>query len=113
MKKYYNLTLGAFTVLFLSACTTEPALDMNKTHIEVVKGKSYQIPDGAKVSPYVDEKVITFYQSLGLTSCKEGDITWEAESAKDEISTAISKGKRSVYQKLAKEGKVGCASALK
>ena len=113
MRKKHYAVLSLLSMLLLTACSSEQGLDLNKKHIEEAGGKAYNIPDGAHISPYVDSKVISFYQSIGLKECKEGDVTWEADNAKDEILTAISKGKRSVYEKLAKEGRIGCASALK
>jgi len=100
--------------LFLLGCSaTQPSFDATNTVVEVVEGKSYNIPVGAHPSPYVDAKVIKFYQKIGLTECKEDDMTWEEEKAKDEMNVAIGKGDRSVYKKLAKEGRIGCASPIK
>jgi len=48
-----------------------------------------------------------------LTECKNGDITWEEESAKEEMGVAISKGDKGIYKKLAKENRIGCASPIK
>ena len=92
--------------------STQPSFDPTNTSPRVVDGKSYTIPVGAVPSPYVDAKVIAFYQKIGLSGCKEGDITWEDKNAKDEISAAIGKGDRSVYKKLAKENRIGCASPI-
>ena len=114
MNKTTLISSLALTALLLLGCSSnQPSFNADNTVVEVVKGKSYNIPVGASPSPYVDAKVITFYQKIGLTECKEGDITWEEEKAKDEMSVAISKGDRGVYKKLAKEGRIGCASPLK
>ena len=86
--------------------------DSSNTTVQVVDGKSYHIPQGATPSPYVDAKVIAFYQKLGLTECKDGDITWEEEKAKEEMSVAISKGDKSIYAQLAKDGRIGCATPI-
>ena len=104
----WMLALAAF-----SGCTSQPTFDKTDTTVEVVKGKSYNIPKGAHISLYVDNEVISFYQEIGLTECKKGDITWEEEKAKEEMGIAISKGDKSIYKKLAKEHRIGCASALK
>ncbi len=107
------LTFTMASFLLLGCSAAQPSFDMTNTAVEVVKGKSYNIPVGAHPSPYVDAKVIKFYQKIGLTECKNGDITWEEEKAKDEMNIAIGKGDRSVYKKLAKEGRIGCASPIK
>ena len=105
-------TLALAGLLMLGCSSTQPSFDAGNTAVEVVEGKSYNIPVGAHPSPYVDAKVIKFYQKIGLTECQEGDITWEEEKAKEEMNVAISKGDRSVYKKLAKEGRIGCASPI-
>lgn len=113
MMKRSILTAAAMTLLLATGCSSsQPAFDSSDTTVVSVKEKSYNIPKGAHVSPYVDEKVITFYQKIGLSDCKKGDITWEEDSAKDEMGVAISKGDRSIYAKLAKQGRIGCASPI-
>lgn len=114
MQKSVITSLLGLTSFFMLGCTTtQPSFDPSNTSIQVVDGKSYQIPVGATPSPYVDSKVIAFYQKIGLSTCKNGDMTWEETQAKDEMSVAISKGDRSIYKKLAKENRIGCASPLK
>jgi PBP1b-binding outer membrane lipoprotein LpoB len=114
MTKIKLLSAASLALLLMVGCTTnQPSFDPTDTAVEVVDGKSYNIPKGAHTSPYVDAKVIKFYQKIGLTECKEGDITWEEEKAKEEMNIAISKGDKSVYKKLAKEGRIGCASPIK
>ena len=113
MTKIKFISAAALALLLMTGCTTnQPSFDPANTAVEVVDGKSYNIPQGAHPSPYVDAKVIKFYQKIGLTDCKEGDITWEEEKAKEEMNVAISKGDKSVYNKLAKEGRIGCASPI-
>ena len=105
--------LGLATFGMFGCSGTQPSFDASQTVVQVVKGKSYRIPVGAVTSPYVDDKVISFYQKIGLSDCKKGDITWEESNAKDEMSVAIGKGDKSVYAKLAKEKRIGCASAIR
>ena len=113
MRNRSILTAAAMTLLLATGCSSnQPAFDPSDTTVVSVKGKSYNIPKGAYVSPYVDDKVIAFYQKIGLSDCKKGDITWEEESAKEEMGVAISKGDRSIYAKLAKQGRIGCASPI-
>lgn len=107
------ISATAFTVIVMSGCSNnQPTFDPSHTEVKIVDGKSYNIPAGANPSPYVDAKVIKFYQELGLTNCKEGDITWEEENAKDEMNAAIGKGDKDVYSRLVKEGRIGCASPI-
>ena len=114
MTKIKLLSAASLALLLMVGCTTnQPSFDPKDTTVEVVEGKSYNIPKGAHPSPYVDAEIIKFYQEIGLTECKEGDITWEEEKAKEEMNVAISKGKKSVYKKLAKEGRIGCVSPIK
>ncbi|RLA83370.1 MAG: hypothetical protein DRG78_04540 [Epsilonproteobacteria bacterium] len=113
MKNINSITALTFTGLLLVGCNaTQPSFSPDNTVVKVSNGKSYNIPVGANISPYVDEKVIKFYQKIGLNECKDGDTTWEEENAKDEMNIAISKGDRTIYQKLAKEGRIGCASPI-
>ncbi len=114
MTKIKLISAAGFALLLMTGCATnQPSFDPSDTAVEVVDGKSYNIPKGAHPSPYVDAKVIKFYQKVGLTECKEGDITWEEEKAKEEMNVAIGKGDRSIYKKLAKEGRIGCSSPIK
>jgi len=112
--KYTNkiISITFINLLLIGCSTTQPSFNSNNTTLKVVNGKSYNIPVGANISPYVDEKVIKFYQKIGLSECKDGDVTWEEEKAKNEMSVAISKGDRTIYEKLAKEGRIGCASPI-
>ena len=114
MTKIKLLSAASLALLLMTGCTTnQPSFDPTDTAVEVVDGKSYNIPKGAHASPYVDANVIKFYQKVGLTECKEGDITWEEEKAKEEMNIAIGKGDKGIYKKLAKEGRIGCASPIK
>ena len=113
MSKIKFISATSFTLLLMAGCATaQPSFDPSNTAVEVVKGKSYNIPKGAHPSPYVDAKVISFYQKVGLKDCKKGDITWEEEKAKEEMNIAISKGDKGIYKRLAKEGRIGCASPI-
>jgi len=104
---------SVITVFIVSGCSNNQlAFDPNYTEVQIVDGKSYNIPSGASPSPYVDSKVIKFYQELGLTNCKEGDITWEEENAKDEMNAAIGQGDKDIYYRLVKEERIGCASPI-
>ena len=114
MKKISIITVLGITGFLMLGCssTSQPSFDSSKTAVQSVNGKSYHIPVGAAPSPYVDAKVISFYNKIGLSECKNGDITWEETKAKDEMNLAISKGDKSVYKKLADQGRIGCASPI-
>ena len=99
--------------MFGCSSARQPSFDASNTTVQSLKGKSYNIPVGAVISPYVDDKVISFYNKIGLSECKNGDITWEEISAKDEMNAAIGKGDKGVYKKLADQNRIGCASPLK
>jgi hypothetical protein len=78
-----------------------------------VDGKKFMIPTGAVASPHIaTKKEIDFFKKSGVSSCKYGDITWEANSVRDEVATAIKNGDASIHTKLAQVGKIGCASAI-
>ncbi len=112
MSRVMTMAMGV-SLLLLSGCMmNQPDFDPTEMQKVTVKGKVYEIPKGAMVSPYVDSKVIDFYRKIGLKNCKRGDITWEEKSAHEAITTAIDKGDKSIYEKLAKEGRIGCASPL-
>ena len=113
MKDLQSILPISLTLFLLSGCMNDqPAFDPHKTEIRVIDGKSYNIPLGANPSPYVDAKVIKFYNKIGLSECKEGDITWEESNAVDEMSVAIQNGDKDIYGRLAKEGRIGCASPI-
>jgi len=113
MTKKTTLTAAGMVLILATACSTnQPAFDPSDTTVVSVKGKSYNIPKGAHPSPYVDDKVIEFYQKIGLKECRKGDMTWEEDTAKEEMGVAISKGDKSIYAKLAKQGRIGCASPI-
>jgi len=113
MKHVKSMLPMGLALFFFSGCVNnQPAFDPNMTEVRVIDGKSYNIPVGADQSPYVDAKVIKFYKEIGLTECKEGDITWEEINAKNEMSVAIQNGDKGIYHKLAKEGRIGCASPI-
>lgn len=113
MKQLKFILPISLALFLLSGCVNNQlSFDPNDTEVKIVDGKSYNIPHGAKPSPYVDAKVIKFYKEIGLSDCKEGDITWEENSAKDDMNVAIINGDKGIYHKLAKEGRIGCSSPL-
>ena len=113
MTKIKFISAASLALLLMTGCsTTQPSFDPSDTVVTVVDGKSYNIPKGATPSPYIDAKVIAFYQKIGLSECKQGDMTWEEAQAKEEMSSAIAKGDKGVYKKLATEGRIGCASPI-
>ncbi len=113
-------SIGIFALgllLFVGCSTAQPAFDLNTKETKVIDGKKYSVPAGASTSSYaVESKVIKFYQSIGVSECKEGDITWEAQSVAEAVNSEMrtgSKGKGiEIYRKAASEGKVGCASPM-
>ena len=113
MKQLKSILIIGITLPLMTGCiNNQPSFDPNNTEIRVIDGKSYNIPVGANPSPYVDAKVIKFYKKIGLSACKEGDITWEESNAVNEMSVAIQNGDKDIYGRLAKEGRIGCASPI-
>lgn len=104
--------IGSTIFLFTGCFNNQPSFDSNNTELRVIDGKYYNIPLGAIPSPYVDAKVIKFYQEIGLNKCKENDITWEEKNAKNDMSIAIRNGDKDIYRRLAKEGRIGCVSPI-
>ncbi len=112
MKRTMIISTMAAALLMSGCAMNQAEFDPKDLQTVTVKGKNYEIPKGAMVSPYVDDKVIEFYRKIGLKDCKKGDITWEELKAHKAITTAIDKGDKSIYEKLAKEGRIGCASPV-
>ena len=58
MRNRSILTAAAMILLLATGCSSnQPDFDPSDTTVVLVKGKSYNIPKGAHVSPYVDDKV--------------------------------------------------------
>jgi len=118
MGKLKFILVGSLASLLFIGCTSnQPAFDPSNKDIKMVEGKPYRVPHGASYSHYaVSNKVIEFYQDIGLSDCQKGDITWEEQKTADAINTVIRKGSKSegkaIYRKAATEGKIGCSSPL-
>jgi hypothetical protein len=111
MKKVTLLAL--FGLLTAGCSNTQPTFDPSVTEVKVVHGKQYNVPKGVTSLPHVaTKKEIDFYKKSGVENCKMGDILWETKDAADQIAKAITHGDATIHAKLAKEGKIGCASPI-
>lgn len=118
MFKFKYLLLGAMFSSFFVGCTsTQPTFDVQDTTVvKTIDGKSYTIPKGTSYTrEAVTPKAIKFYKEIGVSNCKEGDITWEEEQTAEAINKIVRSGTKEegieLYRKAAGEGKIGCASA--
>ncbi len=117
IKLKYVLFTGLVSLISVGCTDTQPSFDPEHKEIREVDGKQYRVPHAATTSSYaVESKVIKFYQSIGVSNCKEGDITWEDNSVAEAVNSQMRSGSKAegveIYRKAAAEGKVGCASPL-
>jgi hypothetical protein len=60
--------------------------------------------------------MIQFYQTWGVSNCKNGDITWEDPNIANKINKIMRGGTReegiTMYVEAAEKGKIGCSSPL-
>ena len=111
MKKTVLLAAG---VLALNGCMGQPEFNPNTTEVQAVDGKLFNVPTGAIPSSHIASKrEVDFFKRSGVENCQYGDILWEAPSAQKRIDEAIKMGNPDIHKKLAKEGKIGCASPTK
>lgn len=105
--------LALFGILATGCSSSQPVFDPSVTVTEVIEGKKYKIPQGARAIPHVaTKKEISFYQRSGVKNCKMGDVIWEENGTGDKVAEAIRNGDAAIHAKLAKEGKIGCASPI-
>ena len=100
-------------VLITGCVSNQPEFNVTKTAIQNIDGKNFNIPVGAKASKHIEgDRAIAFYIKSGVDSCSSGDVTWVVNSSEELINDAIRTGNDTIHAKLAKEGKIGCASPL-
>ena len=98
--------------------TSQPQFDPNKLEVKNVDEKQYKVPANTSIGTQAleDQKVIKFYHDIGLSNCKEGDVTWETYETADAVNMVMRSGSKTggkeIYVKAVSEGKVGCASPL-
>ena len=116
-KLKYILLLTLTSSLFVGCANTQPTFNTNDTMVvKTIDGKSYTIPKGTShTREAVTPKAIKFYKEIGVSNCKDGDITWEEEKTAEAINNILRSGTKedgiALYRKAANEGKIGCASA--
>ena len=117
MKKV-QYALGFGISLLMVGCMHSSTV--SKSNMQIVKlddGKSYKIPVGAVYTKAsVTPQAIQFYKVMGVSDCKNGDITWEDPSIAEKINKIMRSGTKqegiSMYVEAAKDGEIGCASPL-
>jgi len=116
-----KLVAASIGIAFLfvgCSSTSQPQFDPNNLEVRNVEGKQYKVPANTSVGTQTlsGEKAIKFYNGIGLTDCKKGDVTWESYDTADAVNVVMRSGSkdggREIYMKAVKEGKVGCASPL-
>lgn len=116
IKMKYVLGMGmAFLIM---GCMESSTVSMDNMHIvKLENGKSYKIPVGAVYTKdAVTPQAINFYKVMGVSNCKNGDITWEDPVIADRINKIMRSGTKQegikLYVEAAKEGTIGCSSPL-
>ncbi len=117
MKKLqYVLGLGVSMVLV--GCMNTPTVSNSKMQtVKLADGKSYSVPAGSVYTKAaVTPQAIQFYKVMGVSNCKNGDITWEDPSIANKINKIMRGGTKqegiTMYVEAAKAGTIGCASPL-
>lgn len=117
MKKIEYI-LGVGISLMISGCMGTPTVKKHTMQtVKLTNGKSYSVPVGSVYaqSP-VAPQAIQFYQVMGVSYCKNGDITWEDPSISARIKKIMRSGTKQegieMYVDAAKIGEIGCASPL-
>lgn len=118
MKKLqYVVGMGA-SFLLLGCMGSKSSVSPTQMHtVKLENGKQYRVPVGAiyTKSP-VTPQAVQFYTVMGVSMCKNGDITWEDPSIADRINKIMRSGTKQegieMYVKAAKNNEIGCASPL-
>ncbi len=115
MKKIQYI-LGFGVSLLLVGCMNSPTVSPTKMQtVKLENGKSYKVPVGAVYTKApVTPQAVQFYKVMGVTHCKNGDITWEDPSIADRINKIMRSGTKqegiAMYVEAAKDAEIGCAS---
>jgi len=118
MKKIQYI-LGFGVSLLLVGCMNSSTVSPSKMQIvKLEDGKSYKVPVGSVYTKAaVTPKAIQFYKVMGVSTCKNGDITWEDPSIADKINKIMRSGTKqegiTMYVEAAKNSEIGCSSPLK
>ena len=118
MKKLqYIVGMGA-SFLLLGCMGSKSSISPTQMHtVKLENGKQYRVPVGAiyTKSP-VTPQAVQFYTVMGVSTCKNGDITWEDPSIANRINKIMRSGTKQegieMYVKAAKNNEIGCASPL-
>jgi len=115
-KLHYMLGMGIS--LLMVGCMETPTVSKSNMHIvKLEDGKSYKVPVGAVYTKAaVTSQAIQFYKVMGVSHCKDGDITWEDPGIADKINDIMRSGTKqegiTMYVEAAKKGEIGCSSPM-
>ena len=118
MKKMQYIA-GIGMSLFIVGCMQSPSIDKKKMQtVKLADGKSYSVPVGAIYTKApVTPQAIQFYKVMGVSECKDGDITWEDPVVANRINKIMRSGTKqegiTLYVNAAKNEQIGCASPIK
>lgn len=117
MKKLHYM-FGIGISLLMLGCMKTSTVSMSNMHIvKLEDGKSYKVPVGAVYTrAAVTSQSIQFYKVMGVSYCKEGDITWEDPSIANKINKIMHGGTKhegiTMYVEAARNGEIGCSSPM-
>jgi len=118
MKKMQYI-VGMGISFLMIGCMQSPSVDKKSMHtVKLADGHSYSVPVGAIYTKApVTPQAIQFYTVMGVSDCKNGDITWEAPGVANRINKIMRGGTKqegiTMYVEAAKNEEIGCASPIK
>lgn len=117
--KRVQYVLGMGISLLMVGCMGTPSVEKpSMKTVKLANGHSYSVPEGAVYTQApVTPQAIQFFTVMGVSNCKNGDITWEDPSIADRINKIMRSGTKQegieMYVNAAKAGEIGCASPFK
>ena len=116
-KLQYMVSVGA-SFMLLGCMGSQSSVSPAKMHtVKLQNGKQYTVPVGAVYTKApVTPQAVQFYKVMGVSTCKNGDITWEDPSIAKKINKIMRSGTKQegieMYVEAAKNNEIGCASPL-
>lgn len=118
MKKIQYIVAMSTSLMIMGCMGSQSSVSPTKMHtVKLDNTKMYSVPVGAVYTKAaVTPQAIQFYKVMGVSHCKDGDITWEDPSIADRINKIMRSGTKQegieMYVKAAKNHEIGCASPL-